>query len=204
MSVVVNGTYVIPTESQSLCYNGDPRKPIDNESYEYTRVHKRLPKSSGFEDGNEYDHDGRCYCFRSLTEEEIDKAIPVEKLTEDKCQYYSIRCLRKVELGDVPSCAESYFRCKEQKDVDGISNTRATALRAELCQRFEDIDTMYADAIQAVKDVDTSNEFTLEDKADKLKALEKDREKFKTRREVSCEGKKDKKKIEDPQNPTVN
>ncbi|KAG0060178.1 hypothetical protein BGZ89_012489 [Linnemannia elongata] len=196
-AVNADGTYKRPTEKQSLCYDADPRKSIAKDSYEYSRVHMRLPLSSDFapqpntEEGEVDDpwkFDDRCFCFRSLTEDEIGKASPVSNMRDDLCQYHSIRCLRKVELGDVPSCADSYFRCKEQKDADG-SDTRATTLRAELCQRFEDINLMYAEAIEAVTNMNTDNLFTPEDKTKKLAALEGAKKEFDTRREVSCEGK---------------
>ena len=192
-----NGGYQVPTEKQALCYNADPRNSITKDSYEYSRVHMRLPLSSNFEPqpdtedgkaGDPWQFDKRCFCFRSLTEDEIGKASPVSSMRVDMCQYYSIRCLRKVELGDVPSCAESYFRCKDQTDTDG-THTRATTLRAELCQRFKDINSMYVDAIEAVKNVATDSQFTSDDQAAKVKALEYARKEFDTRREVSCEGK---------------
>ncbi|KAG9061902.1 hypothetical protein KI688_007053 [Linnemannia hyalina] len=191
-----DGTYKTPSEYESLCYNADPMNPIEKDSYEYSRVHMRLPPSSGFapqpntEDGmaaDPWQFDTRCFCFRSLTEDEIGKASPVANMRDDVCKYHSIRCLRKVELGDTPSCAESYFRCKEQKDADG-SNTHATTLRAELYQRFKDINDMYADAILAVTKQQTSKQFTPEDKTKKLAALEGAKKEFDTRREVSSEG----------------
>ncbi|KAH7032059.1 hypothetical protein BKA57DRAFT_510976 [Linnemannia elongata] len=196
-AVNADGTYETPTEKQALCSNDDPRKSIEKDSYEYSRVHMRLPLSSDFapqpntEEGEASDpwkFNNRCFCFRSLTEDEINKASPVSNMKDDVCQYHSIRCLRKVELGDVPSCAESYFRCKEQKDADG-SDTRATMLRAELCQRFKDINFMYADTMEAVTNVNTDDLFTPEDKAKKLAALESAKKEFDTRREVACEGK---------------
>lgn len=213
-AVKADGTYETPTEKEALCYNADPKNPIGKDSYEYSRVHMRLPLSSGFapqhntEDGKADDpwqFNERCFCFRSLTEEEIGKASPVSNMRDDVCQYHSIRCLRKVELGDVPSCAESYFRCKEQKDADG-SDTRATTLRAELCQRFKDINEMYADAIAAVTALKTDDLFTPEDVAKKVAALRGAKKEFDTRREVSCEGNNaDGTPVKDPKTgPTVN
>ncbi|OAQ26326.1 hypothetical protein K457DRAFT_22271 [Linnemannia elongata AG-77] len=196
-AVNADGTYKLPTEKQALCSNADPRNSIERDPYEYSRVHMRLPLSSDFapqhntEEGEANDpwqFDDRCFCFRPLTEDEIGKASPVSNMKDNVCQYHSIRCLRKVELGDVSNCAESYFRCKEQKDADG-SDTRATALRAELCQRFKDINFMYTDAIEAVTNVNTDDLFTPEDKNKKLAALEGAKKEFDTRREVSCEGK---------------
>ncbi|KAF9947133.1 hypothetical protein BGZ70_002857 [Mortierella alpina] len=174
-----DGGYKVPTEAESLCYNTDPSSPIEKGSYEYSRVHMRLP-------------------------EEIAKASPVANMRLNVCQFYSIRCLRRVELGDVPSCAESYFRCKEQEDAD-VSDKRATSLRAELCQRFRDIDAMYSDAIQAVKDVQTDNQFTQEDQSKKVEALKVAQKEFDTRREVSCEGTANRIRLKDPKTgPTGN
>ncbi|KAG0281627.1 hypothetical protein BGZ96_001065 [Linnemannia gamsii] len=194
-------------EKEALCYNADPKTPIAKDSYEYSRVYMRLPLLSKVPVSLDVDDDAfrfnkQCYCFRSLTEDEIGKASPVDTVRDNVCQYYSIRCLRKVELGDVPSCAESYFRCKEQKDADGSGrNTTATALRDELCQRFIDIDKMYTDAADAVSKVETDNFFTSNDKLTKMAELEKARIEFDTRREVSCEGKKhDGTAVKDPKN----
>ncbi|KAG0303295.1 hypothetical protein BGZ98_006806 [Dissophora globulifera] len=210
-----DGTYKTPSEDEKelLCYNASPMSPITKDSYESSRVHMRLPLSSGFapqpntEEGmvdDPWKFKDRCFCFRSLTREEIDKASPAANIRDDTCQYHSIRCLRRVELGDVASCAESYFRCKEQKDADG-SNTRATALRAELCQRFKDINDMYADVIAAVTDMQTSNRFTSKDKTTKLVALEDAKKEFDTRRELSCEGTVNGTPVADPKTgPTGN
>jgi len=193
-----DGTYGTPSEPEALCYNGGPKSPIAKESYEYARVHMRLPISSGFtpqagtddgESGDPWQFDSRCFCFRSLTEDEIGNASPVDKMREDLCQYHSIRCLRKVELGDTPSCAESYFRCQEQKDADG-SDTRAKNLRAELCQRFKDIDASYADVIQSVQNVEADDIFSEADRGTKLKLLADAKKEYNTRREVACEGKR--------------
>ncbi|KAG0016332.1 hypothetical protein BGZ82_001123 [Podila clonocystis] len=199
-------TYEIPTEKQALCYNANPKNPISKDSYEYSRVHMRLPLSSNFgpqpntedgEAGDPWKFDARCFCFRSLTEDEIGKASPVDNMRDDLCQYHSIRCLRKVELGDTPSCAESYFRCKEQKDADG-SNTSATTLRDELCQRFIDINESYLDVIDSVRNVETDNMFTSNDKLTKINQLEKARIEFNTRREVACEGTANGTPVKDP------
>ncbi|KAG0017728.1 hypothetical protein BGZ81_010551 [Podila clonocystis] len=194
-----DGTYETPTEQEALCSNADPKNPLTKDSYEYSRVHMRLPLSSGFEpqpntENGEVDDpwkfNERCFCFRSLTEDEIGKASPVDNMRDDVCHYHSIRCLRKVELGDTPSCAESYFRCKEQKG--------ATTLRDELCQRFKDINFMYTDAMEAVKNVETDDNFTPDDRKVKLIAMEKARKEFDTRREVACEGTRQKTPIKDP------
>jgi len=196
-STAPDGTYATPTEKEAVCYNADPKSPIEKESYEYARVYMRLPVSSGFppqpdtEEGKASDpwqFDSRCFCFRSLVEDEVGKASPVDEIKTDACQYHSIRCLRRFELGDEPNCAESYFRCKEQKDADG-SDTRAKNLRAELCQRFKDIDDSYARAIEDVNNVETDDQFTAEDKKIKLKNLEDAKGEFYTRREVACVGK---------------
>ncbi|KAG0272585.1 hypothetical protein BGZ95_011629 [Linnemannia exigua] len=197
-----DGSYQVPTETQALCHSADPRNPIEKDSYEYSRVFMRLPLSSKMlpqpktEDGvtnDPWKFEDRCFCFRSLTEDEIAKASPVSNIRDDKCKFYSIRCLRMVEFGDMSSCAESYFRCKEQKDAEG-SDTRA-----ELCQRFKDIDSKFVDAIQAIKDQATDSTFTPEDKAAKVKTLERDQKEFNTRREVSCEGTANGVSVKDPE-----
>ncbi|KAG0315761.1 hypothetical protein BGZ99_007273 [Dissophora globulifera] len=208
-----DGTYMTPTESEALCYNASPKTPIIKESYESTRVHMRLPLSSGFapqpntkdgENSDPWKFDDRCFCFRPLTEDEINKASPVENMKDDVCQYHSIRCLRAVDLGDVPSCAESYFRCKEQKDADG-SDARATTLRAELCQRFKDINDMFADAIEAVMNVQTDSLFTSDDQNKKVAVMEGYKKEFDTRREVACEGTANGTPVADPKaGPTGN
>ncbi|KAG0086256.1 hypothetical protein BGZ92_008282 [Podila epicladia] len=198
------------TDGESLCYDADARKPIVKESYEYSRVHMRLPLSSGFapqpntEDGKVSDpwrFEDRCFCFRSLTEEEIGKASPVDNMRDDVCQYHSIRCLRRVELGDVPSCAESYFRCKDPHTL----SDRTIALREELCQRFKDINKSLDDAIVAVTNVKNDDVFTPEDETKKLATLESNKKEFDTRRELSCEGTKSGMPVADPKTgPTGN
>ncbi|KAF9306969.1 hypothetical protein BG003_000846, partial [Podila horticola] len=193
------------SEKAALCYNADPKNPIAKDSYEYTRVLMRLTPSSNFPpqldaDDDAFRFNNQCFCFRSLTEDEIGKASPVNTIRDNTCQYHSIRCLRKIELGDVPSCAESYFRCNDMINAGGSDALRATTLRAELCQRFIDINKSYLDAINAVKNVKTDTMFTSDDQLTKMNQLEKARIEFDTRREVSCEGRnKDSTAVKDPE-----
>ncbi|KAG0036695.1 hypothetical protein BGZ83_003731 [Gryganskiella cystojenkinii] len=157
--------------TDQTCYENN-RKSREVITEELIRAHESLPNSVKLTE---------CYCFRSLTAKEINDGSPVADATTDKCSYYGVRCLQRVELGDVDSCAELFFRGKE------IKGDHCTSIRNEVCQRFTDILAAYDDMISVTAE-ETNTELTKDDreyKLSKLRAAEKD---FNLRKEVACEG----------------